>query len=542
VPRVPRAVASLACLLLVSGLGVGVTAQPASATIDPLCTGYDACRLAGMPNGGYKPNSGTSWWNMIPGHNCTNYVAYRMVKSGMSTERPWPTGSGTGNAETWGVYKVGITNATPRVGAVAWWKANVPGAGEAGHVAYVERVVSPGQIVVSEDNWKGEFHWRSITLTGGRWPSDFIHFNDIRLQSTRLPTVSGTPKVGEVLTASTGTWAPVAARANATYRIQWRADGANILDATGPTFTVRPRQEGRRISVHVTATSLGYLRGIADSASTAPVEATTLKNTTPPTISGYPAVDSTLTASPGEWTMTPTGPGYQWLADGQPIEGATTATLTPGPELVGKGLSVTVTVSRDGYIDASATSAPTVPVVKGTFIRTGAPVVTGVPRLGETLQVDPGSFTPEDADVSVQWLRAGVPVEGATGPTYQLRRADLGSRVAARVRLTRPGYTPLAARSAGTQRVKSLPTLAVQTERGTGTLRAAVTVTATGVRPVPGTVRIRSTRLLAELTLRRGAAATTLSGLPQGLRTFTFRYTGTDKVAATTVSRTVRIG
>jgi surface antigen len=536
VPRVPRVVASLACLLLVSGLGVGISAAPAQAD-SPLCSGYDGCRNAGYPNAGYQAHSATMYWRMFAGHNCTNYAAYRMVRSGMRNVRPW---DGPGNAEYWGLYKRGITDTTPRVGAVAWWKANVPGAGSSGHVAYVEQVVSANAIIVSQDSWGGTFSWARINRADGRWPSGFIHFNDVRLQSTAPPAVSGTPRVGEVLTASPGTWQP---GTGVTHAYQWRADGVPIEGATAPSLTLGRAQQGLQISVRVTASKLGYLRGTAVSASTAPVESTELASIAPPRISGDPAVDQTLTASEGRWTAPPDAVTYQWEADGVPIAGATAATLTPGPDLVGKALSVTVTASRQGYTDASATSPATAPVAPGTFARASAPVVTGLPRLGETLQADPGSFTPEDAAVSVQWLRAGVPIEGATGASYRLTRADLGAQVAARVRLTKPGYTPLRARSAETAVVKSPPTLVVQTQPGRGTLRTSVSVTAPGVRPVPGTVRIRSgTRLLAELTLRQGAASTTLRGLPRGLRTFTFRYPATDKVARTALSRTVRIG
>ena len=45
-----------------------------------------------------------------------------------------------------------ITDERPMVGAVAWWRANVPGAGSVGHVAYVERV-DGSAITVSEAAW-----------------------------------------------------------------------------------------------------------------------------------------------------------------------------------------------------------------------------------------------------------------------------------------------------------------------------------------------------------------------------------------------------
>ncbi len=155
---------------------VGIGVAPATAGYEALCTGYDTCNLNGMPHAGYKEASGTSYWNMAPGHNCTNYVAYRLIRNGMATTKPW---SGDGNAYNWGRLNPSRTNQTPAVGAVAWWDVNVPPALDAGHVAYIERVVSANEIIVSEDNWGGDFKWRRVTRSGPGWPSGFIHFNDV---------------------------------------------------------------------------------------------------------------------------------------------------------------------------------------------------------------------------------------------------------------------------------------------------------------------------------------------------------------------------
>ncbi|MGH3354345.1 MAG: hypothetical protein ACRDOJ_00520, partial [Nocardioidaceae bacterium] len=267
-----------------------------------------------------------------------------------------------------------------------------------------------------------------------------------------------------------------------------------------------------------------------------------LTDETVPIITGEPVVDLTLTASPGVWTPTPTSLTYQWTADDTPIAGATTPTLTLGPELVGRTLSVTVTASRNGYPDDASTSDPTAPVAPGTFTA-DPPTVTGTPHPGETLRIDPGEVTPAGAIVSVRWLRAGVPVPGAAGSTYPLTTSDLGARVTARVRLTKPGYTTLTRRAQPTRRVKALPRLRVRTEPGQRRLHLTVGLTASGVSPVPGTVAVRSRgRLLRTLTLRGGTAAATLRDLQQGLRPFTVRYRGSEKVSASTVSRTVRIG
>ena len=130
--------------------GLTVAPAPAQAAVSTLCDGYKACAQAGMSHAGYAQASGTMYWRMYSGHNCTNYVAYRMIQSGMSTARPW---DGGGNATYWGSHMSSITDQTPAVGSVAWWKAGVYPAGSAGHVAYVEQVVSPEEIIVSQDSW-----------------------------------------------------------------------------------------------------------------------------------------------------------------------------------------------------------------------------------------------------------------------------------------------------------------------------------------------------------------------------------------------------
>ena len=70
------------------------------ATSTYLCSGYAECQAAGYGNAGYRQASSTTYWRMYAGHNCTNYVAYRLIQSGMPDVRPW---EGSGNASNWGV-------------------------------------------------------------------------------------------------------------------------------------------------------------------------------------------------------------------------------------------------------------------------------------------------------------------------------------------------------------------------------------------------------------------------------------------------------
>lgn len=168
VSRIVRLAASVVFVMILTA------APPAQAASTTICTGVLPCQLAGRGDGGYSVLSLISYWNQTPGHNCTNYMAYRLSHNGRLVARP----PGTASAYTWGdaARKVGVpVNDTPLVGAVAWWAASAGGASASGHVAYVEQVLADGSIVISEDNLSGDFRWRHVTRGTG-WPSGFIHY------------------------------------------------------------------------------------------------------------------------------------------------------------------------------------------------------------------------------------------------------------------------------------------------------------------------------------------------------------------------------
>jgi surface antigen len=529
-----RFVAYVAGLVLVGAASVTTGAMPAEASVTRLCSGYTACARAGLSSAGYASANRTMYWRMYAGHNCTNYVAYRMIRSGLSSARPW---TGSGNATNWGRAMSRITDSTPAVGAVAWWKAGVRPAGSAGHVAYVEQVVSANEIIVSQDSWGGDFSWARITRTGGGWPSGFVHFNDVRLSNTVKPAITGAAKVGSTLTASPGTWSTT----DAAYTYQWRADGVPIAGATLSTLKPAPAQVGRRISVEVTASRRGFAGVAALSAATAAVLPGALSNTGAPTISGDLRVGSVVEADAGAWTPTADAIGYQWRAGGAAVVGATGRTLTVGPELVGKALTVRVTATRQGYAAVSRTSAATGAVQPGTLELSGPPVVTGTTEPGRSLTVQLPTLPPESA-VAVQWLRGGVTVPGATSPTYRLGVADLGRRLSAKVRVTRPGYAVLRARTYSTSVVRARPRLTVSAVPGVSRLAVTARVTASSIAAVTGTVQVRSGgRVIRELAIRDGAAGATLVGLPHGTRLYRFQVVASSTLLPTSVDRRIRV-
>jgi surface antigen len=521
--------------LLTGGMSLTVGAAPASASITTLCSGYTGCAKAGMSDSGYSAASRTMYWRMYSGHNCTNYAAYRMVRAGLANSRPW---TGGGNATYWGTNMATITNGTPTVGSVAWWKAGVKPAGSAGHVAYVERVVSANEIVLSQDSWNGDFSWTRVTRTGTGWPSGFIHFKDSRLLNTKAPAIAGTPKVGSTLTASPGTWN--AAAATLTY--QWLQNGVAIAGATTSTLAPKAGQQGKALTVRVTASSLGYPTTSATSAPTDAVAPGAIVSTTAPSISGEAKVGETLTANPGSWNPVPDGIRYQWRSAGAPVAGATGPALVLEPQVVGKPVSVAVTAVKAGYPAVTAVSDATSPVAPGFLTLDSAPTIVGTTQPGQVLQVVLPA-PPAHSTTAVQWLRRGVPVPGATSSTYRLTTADLGSRVLAQVTVTRPGYATLTTRTVSSPTVRARPLIRVATAPTRGRLAVYADVTANGVRPVTGAIQIRSRgRLLRQVPLSNGVARATLTGLPRGTRTYRFVLPSTYRVEGGAVARRIRIG
>jgi len=201
-----RLVVGLLGALVAGGAALAVPADAVTGT--RLCHGYDDCRARGYSDHGYEVNGGGSYWNMYVGHNCTNYVAFRLVQGGMSNLRP-PADPGQTNARLsaylWGLVYATKTDSTPKVGSVAWWGSGA--AGSIGHVAYVEQV-DGDSITVSEDSSSGnDFDWKRITRGQG-WPTGFIHFNDGHHADAQLPAGSGGAPVGGAAPMGGGVTSP----------------------------------------------------------------------------------------------------------------------------------------------------------------------------------------------------------------------------------------------------------------------------------------------------------------------------------------------
>lgn len=173
-------------------------------------------------------------------------------------------------------------------------------------------------------------------------------------------------------------------------------------------------------------------------------------NATPPTVSGEARYEQTLTAVPGTWTPADVTFSYQWFRDGVPVGDDSAANVSrslSGLDDIGRVFSVRVTGSRPDAAPVAVTSAPTVPVAAATFASTRHPSISGSARFGRTLTGHTGRFSRAADHLDRRWLRDGQPIAGATGRTYRVRSADVGSRITFRVTARRAGFTTVAATS-----------------------------------------------------------------------------------------------
>jgi hypothetical protein len=157
------------------------------------------------------------------------------------------------------------------------------------------------------------------------------------LANTVAPTVAGAEKVGQKLTAASGTWtgtAPIA------FTYQWyRCDGAaahcsSIHGATAATYKLVTADGGKTVALTVTAKdSTGTKAAYAAAVGLVAAAASTLFATAQPTVTGKATAGSALTVSAGAWSVTPTTT-FTWErcnANGRicaPIAGATSSSYT----------------------------------------------------------------------------------------------------------------------------------------------------------------------------------------------------------------------
>lgn len=187
--------------------------------------------------------------------------------------------------------------------------------------------------------------------------------------------------------------------------------------------------------------------------STPPLPA--IANTQLPQVSGAtaPQVGYPMSLSTGTWAPGNVAVIAQWLAGGQPIPGAFYGEYKPTLADLGKTLAVTVTASLPGYVSATATTLPTLPVSKQVQNNV-RPWLKGAPRVGERLKVKAGAWRPLNAvTFRYRWYADGHRIRGARSDHLRLAPVLKGSKVFCRVTGSAPGLDVLKMRTRSSPRI-----------------------------------------------------------------------------------------
>ena len=332
----------------------------------------------------------------------------------------------------------------------------------------------------------------------------------VQIAPVSAPTVSGTARVGEVLTVSGATWSPD----DVTTSYAWLRDGTAIPGATESTYTLTVDDVGARMSVRATGTKPGCTPGSSRSIDTAAVgrlpatldltasspEPSRARIAIAVAASGAAEVGGTVDVHEGAGT-----PSTLPLANGAAVFDADG--LAPGDH--------TFTVSYGGLALAVDVSA------------------AGQPAPGGTVDVEEGSRT----------LQAGITVSAGTA-NYRASKVTPGQHT---YTVHYSGTSRVSASSTTittTVKAKATPVLKVtgsSTRKGRVTL--AVAVTAPGQSALGGSVKITEGSKVRKsaLTVVQGKARWTGTKMSKGQHRFTVRYLGTSQISARSVARTVKV-
>lgn len=294
------------------------------------------------------------------------------------------------------------------------------------------------RVLVTATNAAGADTAASATTAtiGGTPPDPFV------LANTSPPSISGTARDGEQLTAHPGDWTEHDA---VTYAYQWRRcdqTGRHCVDIGGATatrYTLVHADEGNTIRVVITASSTSGSHAMT-SDPTDPVLVTDPTSTTPPALSGSAVDGQTLSADDGAWTGRPEAFGYLW--ERCDSEGASCSTILeaaadPAYTLVeadvGNTVRVTVTATNEAGSAGAASGVSAVVRARAPVAGT-MPAITGTAIGGAVLSASTGTWAGTRASsYAYQWQRCNETgrscsnLEGATAATYSAEAADVRS-------------------------------------------------------------------------------------------------------------------
>lgn len=245
------------------------------------------------------------------------------------------------------------------------------------------------------------------------------------------PRIAGSGRIGEDLTLDPGVW-----RGAERLAVAWLKDAAPIRQAAGLSYVPTAADDLAALGAEVTAFGAGGGRARARAA---PI---TIAFAPPRAVASDQELTYTQTTGPMTLDISPFFSG-EALSFGVTGEGAT---LDPATGLVSfdagalrNGVTLRFTARNSGgeaELGFTLRYAPAVSLPEATT----APSLSGAGMVGAPLVADPGDWTGEPA-ITLQWLKDGAPIAGATGVEFVPGDAEDGTRIACRATATNAAGT-----------------------------------------------------------------------------------------------------
>ena len=311
---------------------------------------------------------------------------------------------------------------------------------------------------------------------------------------TAPPQLLGTGDVGDPLSLVEpvfGLLSPVL-QSLVTTDITWLCDGVAIPGVGNVTrFVPTEAQAGCQLAAQTVSSLLGLLplSLVTDIIPIPGGVAGAPRATTAASISGTPEVGQTLAVTDPVWDTADVTNTYAWVRNGTPIAGATAPTYQVTAQDAGKQITARVTGTKAGKSGASVSNPLTISTeTVEQLVATAAPRISGTPRTGGVLSIDPGTWLGGLVSplFEYQWYSSAGPIRGATSREYVPTLAEAGRPVAATVTARLPGFLD----GLGITNVVRVPTAGTRTRLArAGARLVALRVTPAKAHPT-GTVRL----------------------------------------------------
>ena len=311
---------------------------------------------------------------------------------------------------------------------------------------------------------------------------------------TGIPTVTGTSRVRETLTADISGIDDADGIENVAFDYQWLAENADVEGATASTYTLQDADAGKKFSVRVTFTddaenaeslTSAQREAVAATVPTAPQELTV----SPATQSGQLDVSWQAPASNGGSAIN--GYTVQWKEAADSWDTSTDVSEVTGTDTnyaitsltAGTAYIVRVTASNSQGNGAASVEATASAPEEQNSVPVGLPAISGTPEVEQTLTADTSGISDRDGltnvSYSYQWIADGTDIDGATGSIYELTSNEQGQSIQVRVSFTDDADNQESLTSAATAAVAARPnTPATGLPRISGTPQVEQTLTA----------------------------------------------------------------